>query len=131
MIPITKLSIDPDRGQLEFLRINKKGVALGVKTFSGKEGDFYLMYSPSLNLSGYGDTLEEAEESFSLSLDLFCESIHAMNLIQRGQTLMMLGWSKVPLKNKNYSKSYIDQDGVLQNFDEGTVTTNFIEKAVA
>lgn len=127
---IVKLS-QSDSNKEEFFRAKKNSFLLRVKVFSGKEGKIFTMYSPSLNVSGYGNTEAESDESLTLSVDLFCESLSEMNSKQRDQVLTKLGWERVQYKNKNYSKSYIDEVGVLQNFDPGTVTTKFIEKAIA
>lgn len=131
MSPLIKLSETTSINESEFFRVNKNSFLFRIKVFLGKEGDSCLMYSPSLNLSGYGDTFQEAEKSLFLSVDLFCESLSKVNSKQRDHLLKNLGWAKAELKNKNYSKSYIDEDGVLQNFDDGTVTSKYFETVAA
>jgi len=58
-----------------------------------REGDAIIAYSPALDLSSYGASLDEAKKNFNEVLDLFFE-----DLIQRGtleDVLEECGWKKV------------------------------------
>jgi hypothetical protein len=46
---------------------------------------------------------------------------------QRELELVKLGFAKVKFQNKNYSKSYVDENGVLQGFEAGTLKTSMLE----
>ena len=122
--------MDSNDSQRESIRINKNSITLGIHIFNGRSGDSFVVYAPSIEASGYGDTKEEALESFKLSLDLFCQDI--MNLKKEHQRIELarLGWQQEKYKKKNFSKAYIDSEGVLQNFDPGTVESSYMETAV-
>jgi hypothetical protein len=49
---------------------------------------------------------------------------------QREMELTKLGFSKVKFHTKNYSKSYVDENGVLQGFEHGTLKTSILEATV-
>lgn len=99
----------------ESLRISSSGMNLTIRVFDAVDGDFYILYSPSLNISGYGKTMEEAEESFKVSIDAFALDIKNLSPKNREIVLSKLGWHKEKFKQKNYSHAYIDKEGVLQN----------------
>lgn len=122
--------LEPKKGQTEFIRINGTLITLGLSIFNGKTGDCFGVYAPSIEVSGYGDTREEAMESFKLSLDLFCEDVLQLKRGHQEIELARLGWLQEKFKKKNFSKAYIDSDGALQNFDAGTVESEFMEMAV-
>lgn len=123
------ISNEPYSNQTEMFRIKGNKIDFGVVTFEGKEGDVFIVYTPSLEISGYGNTKEEAKKSFDFNISQFCEDLYLLNTKNRDTLLTDLGWSKVKYKNKNYSKAYIDNEGVLKNFDKGTVERKFLEAA--
>lgn len=106
---------------LETIRIKGGKIHIDILTFSGKEGDHYIFVSPSINVSGYGSTREEAIESFKENVQLFCADLMKLSVSSREAELFKMGFSRVKLQNKNFSKSYIDSEGVLQGFEPGTV----------
>ncbi len=55
------------------------------------ENDINFVYSPHLDLTGYGKTLEEANESFDIVLDDFVDYTLKKKTI--GKVLENLGWS--------------------------------------
>ena len=46
-----------------------------LRAVNFKEGDFHIVYIPSLRISGYGDTVQEAQELTKLSLEAFAEDL--------------------------------------------------------
>lgn len=111
---------------IETIRIKGGAIRLGVFMARGKDGDFYVNICPSLHVSGYGKTPKEARESFEENLRLFCEDLLSLSKEKRDKELISLGFSKSRFRTKNFSKTYIDQDGVLQNFEPGTVETTML-----
>ena len=106
----------------EQLKVSKHGVKARINVLSGKEGEFYVSISPSLNVSGYGSTKKEAHESFKHNLDLFAESLLKLKLSQLKAELKKLGWEPKKYARKQYSKAFVDADGVLQNLEGAKVT---------
>ncbi|WP_177764112.1 hypothetical protein [Flavobacterium sp. I3-2] len=111
----------------EFIRVKGQNVHVGTFIASGKDGDYFVVVSPSILVSGYGDTEEEADNSFKENLILFCQDILRLSSEKREEYLYSLGFSKEKFKNKNFSKLFVDSDGILQGLDKGTAKTSFIE----
>lgn len=57
-----------------------------------REGDSFIAYTPALDLSTVGDTLEEAKERFDEAVKIFFEEIVKKGTID--QALTELGWQK-------------------------------------
>lgn len=112
------------------IRIHKAEIHLGMNIFEGKDGDFYVHIAPAFDISGYGRTPQEALESFNENIKVFCEDLMALSVSNREAELMKLGFKK-EFFNKNFSKLYIDNDGVLQGLDPDTVNSKFVEETIA
>lgn len=63
-----------------------------------KEGDEFVVYTPVLDLSTYGDTYEEAENRFQEAVTLFIEDLVEQGTLE--EVLEDLGWKKVRKKWK-------------------------------
>lgn len=113
----------------ETLRIVRNTIELKIRVFAGKEGEIFVCYSPSLNLSGYGPSAEEALESMKVSISAFCDDFFALSAKQQQAHLVKLGWKKEFLRNKNYSNSSIDINGNLMGLDLEDVHSEFLELA--
>ena len=58
-----------------------------------KEGDAFICYSPAFDLVSHGDSFEDAEKSFAVTLKIFMEGV-----TQKGtwkEVLKEYGWEKV------------------------------------
>jgi len=79
--------------QIGFKGKVKKGlvtVNVSVPLLSFKEDDTFIVYSPALDVSGYGDTEEEARKSFELTLEEFIN--YTINKKTFQSELTRLGW---------------------------------------
>lgn len=111
----------------EFIRIKDTSVRIGTYVAVGKDGDYYVMVSPSVLVSGYGKTEKEAEDSFKENINLFCQDLLNTSKDKREDYLLTLGFIKERYKTKNFSKLYVDSNGALQGLEEGTIKRSFIE----
>lgn len=104
-----------------FLEINfiRKQVRLAVAGFTFLDHGHTVIYLPSLNLSAYGNSEEEAKMMLAqVVLDDFCENLVALSLEEAHEYLAELGWTVESRNGQNFSNSaFVDKDGVLQNFD--------------
>ena len=50
---------------------------LGLKVNHFKEGNYHILYIPFLNVSAYGDTVEEAEEMLDECLQQYYKDMNA------------------------------------------------------
>ena len=92
--------------QIGFKGKVKKGlvtVNVSVPLLSFKEDDdTFIVYSPALDVSGYGDTEEEARKSFEITLEEFIN--YTLNKKTFQSELTRLGWK---IKKQTASHKYI------------------------
>jgi len=117
-----------DKPKGESLTLQKQKLECVVRVFSGKSGDFWVSIIPSLNTSGYGDTEEDSFSDLQYNLKVFSDDFFKLNQLQKESTLRNLGWTKKRYFSKQFANSYIDEKGVLQNFDNPLeVKSSFLE----
>ena len=58
-----------------------------------KEGDTAVVYSPALEISGYGKTLPEAQVDFHIAVKIFIEETTASGTLDKA--LQALGWKRI------------------------------------
>ena len=124
-----KVNPSTDIHREDFLRIKENKLDAKLNILSGKQGDHFLTYSPSLKISGFGETAQEALEFIKLELEGFCHDIFSMSSKERENYILSLGFKKEKFHSKNFSKAYVDENGRLQDFDEGTVKLEVLETA--
>jgi hypothetical protein len=98
---------------------------VGLSLVEFNEEDVVIVYSPALDLSGYGYTKEEAKNSFTESLHEFFRYTHNKNTLD--QVLKDLGWSiKGTKKNPKFNPPK-DSDLVSSNllFNDIVNTKNY------
>jgi hypothetical protein len=115
---------------IETVRVKENTISIKAIVATGKEGNHFIAISPSILVSGYGNSKEDAQQSFQENLELFCQDLMKLSNEQREIELKKLGFAKVKFHNKNYSKSYVDENGVLQGFEPGTIKTSMLEATV-
>jgi predicted RNase H-like HicB family nuclease len=54
---------------------------LSIKVEIFKEDDVYVALSPELNVSSFGDTIDEAKESIKEAIEAFLEECHEMGTL--------------------------------------------------
>jgi len=86
---------------------------VGLSLIEFNEDNVTIIYSPALDLSGYGNSEEEAKNSFSESLHEFFRYTHNKNTLDK--VLLDLGWSiKGTKKNPKFNPP-LDSDLVTSN----------------
>ena len=123
MSKLTTTSLD-GRPEVDTLRI--KGGVLNVEAtvISGKDGEHFVSIVPSLMISGYGSTEQESMDSLDENMETFCEDFMKLSNEQRQSELIKLGFSQVPYHTKNFSKLYVDENGLLQGLENVTIKRN-------
>jgi hypothetical protein len=111
----------------ETIRIKNQKISVSVLVAFGKDGEHFVEVSPTISVSGYGTTAEEAKESLQHNLLVFMKDIMAMPPSQRDIYLGSLGFEKEKFAHKNFSKMFIDKDGVLQGIEGGTLKTKMLQ----
>jgi len=102
------------RNMEEYLHLGKKKATMEVYIMTGRDGEYFVSYCPSLETSGAGYTREEAIESLKYCISVLVETLYEVSNKDRDQLLFSYGWKKQPLKNKNYSNSFVDHKGNLK-----------------
>lgn len=104
--------------KIDELHIGKKSVTSNLSAFKYQDKDTnqYIIYIPSLEISGYGETKEKSEEMIHHALKDFCKYLTGLSSKDQKEELRKLGWRKHKIKNTDYSKSYIDLSGELKGF---------------
>lgn len=98
-------------------------INISVLVITGKDGDHFVVTAPSVLVSGYGTTINEANDSFSHNMELFFKDFLELSVLEREKYLIGLGFIKEKYKNKNYSRLYVDENGVLQGLEHSTIKT--------
>ena len=114
----------------ESIRIKGNSIKIKVLISLGKEGEHYVVVSPSLLVSGYGSTEAEAKESFQENIETFCDDLVKLSNEQKIAELRKLGFLKEKYLNKNFSKVYVDENGVLQGLEPTTLKTAMLEAVI-
>lgn len=84
----------------------RENVEFSVSIFLWEENSIFYVYSPALDLTGYGLTKEEARESFEIVLEEFIKYTHNKKTIF--QELENLGWAVNKRKKRVISPDFED-----------------------
>lgn len=104
---------------------------LNAIEFQDADTNQFIIYFPALEISGYGETREKSFALAKFSISEYFNYLHLLSKKNREVELTKHGWKVDKLKNKEYSKVYIDGEGELKNFNaaEGKVKHLTIEAA--
>ncbi|OAB27178.1 hypothetical protein SAMN05444395_104183 [Flavobacterium fryxellicola] len=114
----------------EFIRIKGNNIKIKILISSGKDGEHFVVVSPALLVSGYGPTEEDAKLSFQENIETFCDDLSKLSPEQKITELKKLGFSQEKYFTKNFSKVYVDENGVLQGLEPSTLKTSMLEATV-
>lgn len=112
---------------MEYLHIHSgKSITANLKVvnYTDKDTNHIIFFCPSLDVTGYGETKEQAEEVFKFSLTEVFKHLVDLSHKQLEDELRKCGWKKDRIKNKEYSKTYVDVSGELKEFSLGEIETN-------
>jgi hypothetical protein len=76
-----------------------------VPVFFCREGKLYVAYSPILDLSSCGKTMQEAQKRFANAVNLFLDELEAMGTLD--EVLTELGWHKQEHPRKEWIPPHI------------------------
>lgn len=104
----------------EFLNIDFKGGSTWgeVTLLMLEDHGHHIAYLPTLKLSAYGDTPEEAKAMLKEVIDEFFLDLVALPEYEAQQELTKLGWVRNSAFEKKFSiEAFVDKEGVLRNFN--------------
>lgn len=118
MINIVSVERKTDKAA-DTLQIGHHKVNMNVSAFKfiDKTTKQHVIYIPALEMSTYGETKAKAEEMIKQTMDEFCKFLTELSYEERTKELQSLGWSKNWIFNKKFSRSYVDSDGNLKDFN--------------
>lgn len=106
----------------------KKGlIKAKMATISFLDHDHNIAYLPALDLSGYGDSKEEAFQMLNELLETVFDTFMVLTERQVHQELSKLGWHKDRYRKRKYIGAFVDAKGILNNFDLPNTTEVCIE----
>lgn len=82
------------RNSKNYIKVSKDGVNISVGVYVFKEGDTFIAYCPSLDLSGYDTTEKKAREDFEF---------------------MLTDWLSTQLKNNTLDKDLREHGWKIEN----------------
>lgn len=90
---------------------------LSVYKFQDKDTKQFVLYVPSLEVTSYGESEEKASEMIKTAIQDYFDYLVSMPSKKVAEELSQLGWKKHWIKNKEYSKAYVDISGELKNLN--------------
>lgn len=96
----------------------KRSISMSVTTYEliSKEDQDIILYIPTLKLFGKANTLELAKDNLDEAATKFLRKLLRLPFPRIIIELKNLGWEQNKYHKRNFSKTYIDEDGVLQGF---------------
>ena len=77
----------------------------------------HVIYLASLDLSSYGNTFNKAKKMLDASLLEYCSYLLNLTPTNLVSELTKLGWKHRQNQLKNFSNSFVDMDGNLNDFN--------------
>lgn len=116
-ITFSLASIPATYAPQEYLLLYKKGVTAFLLTYTGKRGELYISYIPSINARGYGKTEKEAQQVLTYHVAALFKTIFELQGIRRTRELQSLGWTQSNYFKRKYSSTLDDEQVILEDFD--------------
>jgi predicted RNase H-like HicB family nuclease len=127
MLNVKTGSVLPGQDVREYIRIKGKIATFKFVIARGKEGNYFVVVAPSVLVSGYAITEEEARQAFDENIETFFSDLMQLNSEQRKFELKKLGFQQEKFHTKNFSKVYVDKNGVLQGIEPDTLEISTLE----
>jgi len=85
----------------EELRISAKQTHLRINLmqFVDKDTNQIVLFSPSMDVTAYGETEDKAREMMKITIDDLCVDLMNMSSKHREKALREMGWKPKPFKN--------------------------------
>lgn len=102
----------------EFFKFNsskkKYQCSANAYKYIDKDTGMCMIYMPSFEISGYGDTLQEANTILMFNLEALMDYLGTLSPKKLNEELVSLGWKRT-LFNKEYSHLTVDATGKLKD----------------
>lgn len=115
--------------ETEQIKVTSNALKFRINVYSGEENGYFICIAPSVNVSAYGATLEEAKKEFDFAINVFADDIISLSSAQRTLALKKIGWQQQAIFKKQFSRAYVDEDGILKNLKNPMVSALETEAA--
>jgi hypothetical protein len=101
------------------INFDKKEITGNITVMNFVDHNHHICYIPTLKISSYGDTKKEAlDRLIHEVIDDYFDNLFSLNKEQLDSELRRNGWLKNKLFSKRFlSKSFVDKDGILKDFN--------------
>ena len=100
------------------IRPRENRIKMSIRVYRIKDHDYIIQYIPSLNLSGYGDSEEDALKMLKEVVRDYCENLVDLKPEMQEAELSKYGFKRERWKRKQFtSHVHVDKKGILQNFE--------------
>ena len=119
MITLKNITSSKQNNEQNTIRIGSESISgtMTVFRFRDKDTRQIIHYAPSLELTSYGNDEAKSIEMLKFSISDFFDYLMSMAPKKREKELTDLGWKQNTLKNKEFSKSYVDINGELKSLN--------------
>ena len=108
----------PDNDSLRINRANRRIVGnLTLVGFVDKDTEQHVIFCPSLDATGYGETEAKAMEMIKFSIAEYFQFLVNLSTKKMDEELRNTGFGHIKNKTKEFSKAFVDIDGQLQNLN--------------
>lgn len=111
-------NIKPENESLRINRAQRRIDAnLSLMGFVDKDTNQQIFYCPALDVTGYGENESKAIEMIKFSIAEYFKFLLSLSVKKMEDQVRLRGFAHVKNKTKEFSKSFVDIDGELQNFN--------------
>ena len=107
------------------IEINGNRISFVLHVLHSKSEEFFIMYNPALNVSGYGTTSSKATESFQINLQVFFDDLIEANTLH--QTLKEYGWN---FNDHSFNRGQLVED-FIKNLPMNIISSDQYQGAIS
>lgn len=96
---------------IDALKFKKGEITLNLTLIGYIDEDYFVIYSPALNLYGYGDNEKEAFQSFEETIVLYIDCVISEETLEKD--LKKLGWKKQSQFKMRYNPPVYDPREIM------------------
>jgi hypothetical protein len=85
----------------EFIKKSMNKIIVGLHLHLLKEGDYYIVYCPALELTSYGETEDIAKKRFDEEMSIFFNETNRKGTLEK--YLLKMGWTLTQKPKPKYS----------------------------
>ncbi len=112
---------------IDDLKFMNGEVTLKLTLIGYKDGEYFVLYSPTLDLYAYGENEDEAFQAFEETVELYLDHVIKENTLE--SDLKKLGWRKHSHFKKTFDPPKFDPGEIMAK--KGVNSFNVIEKQLA